>query len=131
MALNLFSGASILFASLALSACTGPSIYTPMPQSNFTYPNSSVAPLTHVRASVRQTYIAPFQTPDFADARMQREAYFKALQGSGGDLIIDGDYAIRSTVIWIPLLPVYFFNVEGIVEGTAAKIVEVGERRLR
>jgi hypothetical protein len=110
---------------LGLGACTGPSLYSPLPQSGFATPNSDVVPLGHVRATVTRTYVSPFQNPVFGDATMRREAYQQALKGSDGDLIIDGDFTVRSTVIPIGLM---FVNVEGTVEGTAVKIATVGYR---
>jgi hypothetical protein len=129
MVLKNLSGMPALLLSLALTACTGASAYAPMAQSNFAYPNSNISPITHVKASVTRTYVSPFQIPDIPSAAMQREAYFKALQGSGGDLIIDGDFTVRTTLI--PLLFVTIINAEGTVEGTAAKIDQVGMRKLK
>lgn len=128
MAWNIFRGAFALFSNLTLVACTGASVYGPMSQSHFVPPNSDVAPIGHVKASVTRVYVSPFQTPDIPSATMQREAYIKALQGSGGDLIINGDFTVRTTLI--PLLFIVVFNAEGTVEGTAARIVRVGRRQL-
>jgi|tagenome__1003787_1003787.scaffolds.fasta_scaffold19125885_2 hypothetical protein len=121
--------ALVLPILLATAACTGPSLFVPMPQSNFTLPNSNLVPMGHVKGTVNATYVYPIQSPVIPDARMQREAYAKALQGSGGDLIIDGDYVVRTTLISLIFLQVY--TVEGTVEGTAVKVAEIGERPLR
>ncbi len=115
----------VAFILLMQGACTGPSIYAPLPQSSFATPNSNIVPLGHVKAVVTRTYIGPFQTPQFGDATMRRDAYTQALKGSDGDLIIDGDFTVRSTMIPIGLI---FYNVEATVEGTAAKISTVGYR---
>src|SRR3954447_13578452 len=129
MVLKQHSGIATLLVSLSLAACTGASVYAPMAQSNFAYPNANLSPLTHVKASVTRTYFSPFQIPDIPSAAMQREAYFKALQGSGGDLIIDGDFTVQTKLI--PLLFVTIITAEGTVEGTAAKIDQVGIRKLK
>ena len=129
MVLKIIAGMPVILASLSLAACTGASVYAPMPQSAFAYPNSDLSPLGHVRASSTRTYISPFQILDIPGAAMQREAYLKALQGSGGDIIIDGDFTVRTTLI--PLLFVTIINAEGTVEGTAAKVVQVGSRKLQ
>lgn len=110
---------------LAQCACTGPSLYAPLPQSGFATPNSDVVPLGHVKATVSRTYIGPFQNPVFGDAIMRCDAYEQALKGSDGDIIIDGDFAVRSTIVPIGL---QFVTVQGTVEGTAAKIATVGYR---
>ena len=113
-----------------IAACTGPSVYVPMPQSNFVPPNSTAAGTNqHVKATVSSTYIYPFQNPIIPDARQQREAYAKALQGSDGDLIVDGYFAVRSTLI--PLMFIQVYNVQSTVEGTAVKVVEIGRRPLQ
>jgi hypothetical protein len=118
-----------LFAPLVMAACTGPSLYVPMPQSNFVPPNSTARPdPQHVKATVTATYISPFQTPVMPDARLQREAYAKALQGTDADLITDGYYTVHVTMI--PLFTIVIFKVEGTVEGTAVKLVEIGRRSL-
>jgi hypothetical protein len=113
-----------------IAACTGPSVYVPMPQSNFVPPNSTAANTQqHVKATVSSTYIYPFQNPIIPDARQQREVYAKALQGSDGDLITDGYFAVRSTLI--PLFFIQVYNVESTVEGTAVRVVEIGRRPLQ
>jgi hypothetical protein len=98
-----------------------------MPQSAFTPPNSDVVPGEHVKATVSHSFFSPFQTPVIPDARLQQEAYFKALEKSGGDLIIDGDYSSRITIV--PLIFLTVFTVEGTVEGTSARINRIGVRR--
>ncbi|HEY0183410.1 MAG TPA: hypothetical protein VGC09_11435 [Rhodopila sp.] len=115
----------VLASLLGASACTGPSLYAPLPQSAFATPNSDVVPLGHVRATVSRSYIAPFQTPDFGDATMRRDAYAQALKGTDGDLIIDGDFSMRSTIIPVG---VQIYSIQGTVEGTAARIATVGYR---
>ena len=119
-------GMPILLAPVILTACTGASLYAPFSQSNFTYPNSDVVPPTHVKATVTRSYILPFQNADIPDATVKRDAYIEALKSSGGDVIIDGDFSIRSKMI--PLFVVMVVNVEDTVEGTAAKIRKVGFR---
>ena len=116
-------------APLAIAACTGPSLYVPIAQSGFAPPNSNAFGGTHVRATVRTSYISPFNTPIIPDARLQREAYAKALAPTGADLITDGHYQVRTTLI--PLLLVQVYNVEGTVEGTAVKVAEIGARPLQ
>jgi hypothetical protein len=111
---------------LATSACSGPSLYSPLPQSNFAYPNSDVTPMSHVVGSAKRSYFMPFQTPEFSDATMRREAYADALSKSGGDLIIDGDYTVKTTMI--PILIGELFTVEARVEGTAARMTALGDR---
>jgi hypothetical protein len=123
---NLSLGALLLTGAF-VAGCTGPSIWEPMPQSNFAYPNSNVTQLDHVKASVSRTYLLPFQNVNFMDATQKQEAYNAALQRSGGDLIIDGNYTVRSKIV--PLFIVTSITVEGTVEGTAAKMV-VGSRNL-
>jgi hypothetical protein len=115
----------VLLPVLGLAACTGPSLYEPMPQSAFAFPNSDVVPLTHVRATVSRFYIMPFQSPNFDNAAMRREAYLQALKGTNADIIIDGDYSVRTKLF--PILLV-FVQVQGTVEGTAARVTRVGSR---
>ena len=115
----------IVFLLLAQSACTGPSLYAPLPQSGFATPNSDVVPLGHVKATVSRTYIGPFQNPVYGDALTRRDAYEQALKGTDGDLIIDGDFTVRSTIVPIVF---QFVTVQATVEGTAAKISTVGYR---
>jgi hypothetical protein len=122
----LISFASSIMISLILSGCTGPSLYQPLPQSHFVYPNGEPNRLDHVKGTVTKTYIMPFQIPEFQSARLQREAYAIALEKSGGDLIIDGDYSVRSTLIPLPFLQIV--TVEGTVEGTAAGQPKIGPR---
>jgi hypothetical protein len=116
---------------LIVDACTGASVYAPVPQSAFTPPNSDVVPGQHVKATVSRTFISPFETPVIPDAAMQREASYKALQQSGGDLIIDGDYTSKITLVPLLFIPIVIYNVEGTVEGTSAKVAQVGARALR
>jgi len=99
-----------------------------MPQSHFAVPNADYEPINHVKGTATESYIMPFQTPDgIPSPKLQRDAYFEALKISGGDLIIDGDFSVRTTMI--PLLFVYIVTVEGTVEGTAARIIQVGARQ--
>lgn len=121
----IYRSASLSILILA-SGCAGPSLYTPLPQSHFSYPNSDVSALGPVKGTSKRSFISPFQTPIFNDATMKREAYDDALKGSRGDFIIDGDYKIESTMI--PLLFVSIFNVEATVEGTAAQTTNKGNR---
>jgi hypothetical protein len=101
-----------------------------MPQSSFVPPNSNaINTQQHVKATVSSTYIYPFQNPIIPDARQQREVYAKALQGSDGDLIADGYFAVHSTLI--PLIFIQVYNVESTVEGTAVKVAELGRRPLQ
>jgi hypothetical protein len=129
MTTRLTRAAGILFAPIVLAACTGPSLYVPMPQSNFAIPNANLVGMGHVKGTVTATRVSPFQNLVIPDARLQREAYAKALQGSGGDLIIDGDYTARTTMI--PLIFLQVYTVEGTVEGTAVKVAEIGSRPLQ
>jgi len=98
-----------------------------MPQSGFTPANATVAPLEHVKGTAARTYLFGLQTPAIPDARLQREAVMKALQGSEGDLIIDGDYQVVLT----SYAPLPFIRVEGTAEGTAARVVQLGARPLQ
>ena len=111
---------------LLASACAGPSLYTPLPQTNFAYPNSDVAPLSHVIGTSQRSYFFPFQSPEFNSAEMRREAYANALVKSGGDLIIDGDYTVK--VKMIPLAFITLYTVDATVEGTAARMTAMGNR---
>ncbi|TDH64211.1 hypothetical protein E2C06_02375 [Dankookia rubra] len=120
-------GAAALLLPLVLTACTGASIYAPMPQSGFTAPNMTVAPLQHVKGTAARTYVLGLQTPAIPDARLQREAVMKALQGSEGDLIINADYQVVLT----SFAPLPIMRVEGTVEGTAARVVQIGARPLQ
>ncbi len=56
---------------------------------------------------------------------MRRDAYAQALKGTDGDLIIDGDFSMRSTIIPVG---VQIYSIQGTVEGTAARIATVGYR---
>jgi len=126
MSLKIIYKHAALSLLVLASGCAGPSLYTPLPQSHFSYPNSDVAALGPVKGTSKRSFIFPFQTPIFNDATMKREAYDDALKGSRGDFIIDGDYRIESSMI--PLLFVSIFNVETTVEGTAAQTTNKGNR---
>ena len=117
--------AAILLATSPLLACTGASIYAPLPQTGFTAPNSTVAPVTRVRGTASRSYFALLSFPVVPDARLQREATFNALQGSGGDLIVDASYSAVVTTFGP------YARVDRTVEGTAARIVQVGARPLQ
>jgi hypothetical protein len=117
---------AVLFP-LALAGCSGASLYVPLPQSHFAVPNGDYEELNHVKATVSESYVMPFQTPEgIPSPKMQRDAYFEALKASGGDLIVNGDFSVRTTTI--PLLFVSIVTTEGTVEGTAAKIIQSGHR---
>jgi len=118
---------SVLGAVLALSGCTVASQYSPLPQSNFAYPNSNVIPLKHAEGEASRTYIAPFQIPDFTSGAVLQDAITNALQNSGGDLLVDGDYKLKTKMIWLWVVEVY--TVTANVGGTAAKM-ELGKRNL-
>jgi hypothetical protein len=79
-----------------------------------------------VKGTATRSYITPFQIPSFQSAYLQQEAYANALQKSGGDLIIDADYTIRSTIT--PLIFFQIITVEGTVEGMAAEQSKIGSR---
>lgn len=120
----LFSG----LTALALSGCAGPSMYKPMVQSNFAYPNSNVVPLKHAQGQASRAYVVPFQAPDFENGAQEQDAINSALQSSGGDLLIDGSYSMRSKLY--PLLFVQLWTVDVTVDGTASKM-EIGKRNLK
>jgi hypothetical protein len=113
--------------ALALSGCTVASLYTPLSQSNFDYPNSNVIPLRHTEGHASRTYIAPFQLPDFTSGAAMQDAINNALQTSGGDLVIDGSYKMTTTMIYLVVVQAYTIDVT--VDGTAAKM-EIGKRNL-
>ena len=115
-------------AGLILCCCAGPSVWQPLPQSNFAYPNSNVVPLRHAQGTSSRTFVSPFQLPDLNDARQTQEAINKALQTSGGDIMIDGSYTMRSMTV--PLLFISVVTVDVVVDGTAGKM-EIGKRNLR
>jgi hypothetical protein len=117
----------VLGATVALSGCTVASIYSPLPQSGFAYPNSNVIPLRHSEGEAMRYYLAPFQIPDFTSGSLLQDAVSSALQTSGGDLIVDGDYTIKTKMIWLLYVQLYMEDVT--VEGTAAKM-ELGKRNL-
>jgi hypothetical protein len=121
-----FAYLTLALVSLTTSACTGPSLYEPLPQSQFVYPNSDVIPGGHVTGSAEQTYIMPFQIPQYDSAVMRREAYVNALSPNGGDLIINGGFSERSMMV--PLFIIYIVTVDYSVEGTSARMAEVGTR---
>jgi len=116
-----------LLATSILSACAGPSIYRPLVQSNFAYPNSNVVPLGHAQGVSSRTYVVPFQAPDFDSGSQITDAINSALQSSGGEIIIDGSYSMRST-----MYPILFqiWTVDVSVDGTAGKM-EIGRRNLK
>lgn len=114
--------------ALSLSACEGPSVWEPLAQSNFAYPNSNVVPTTHVSATVSKSYVVPFQNPNFNDAALLEQAINEARKKSGGDIIVDGSYSMTSTTI--PLLFIAVVSVDVTVEGTATKM-ELGKRELK
>ena len=116
-----------LCAGLVASGCTGPSIWEPLPQSNFAYPNSNVIPLQHTQGTVSRSYIAPFQTPVLNDAALMQDAIDQAVHNGGGDLLIDGSHSVQSTIV--PLLFITVYTEKVTVDGTAAKM-EVGKRAL-
>lgn len=115
-------------AGLMLAGCAGPSVWEPMAQSNFAYPNSNVIPLKHTEGASSRTFILPFQVPVLNDARQTQEAINKALQASGGDIMIDGSYRMRSKIV--PLFVVTLYTVDVEVDGTAGKM-EIGKRNLQ
>ncbi len=59
MPTNKIRAAATLLATTPLLACTGASIYAPLPQTGFTAPNSTVAPVTHVRGTASRSYTGP------------------------------------------------------------------------
>lgn len=115
-------------AALVLSSCTVASVYTPLAQSNFAYPNSNVIPLKHAEGESSRTYVAPFQTPDFGAGEQTQEAINLALQQSGGDILVDGSYTMKATMVWLYIVEIYTVDVT--VEGTASKM-ELGKRTLK
>ena len=111
-----------------LGGCAGPSLWLPMTQSNFDYPNSNVIPLKHVVGTSTRSYFSPFEIPRFSDATAIEEAINNALRGSGGDIMIDGSYAMESKLV--PLLFFESVTVTYTVDGTAGKM-EIGKRNIR
>ncbi len=95
-------------------------------QTHFSYPNSNIKPLGHVKAALSKTsvFIPPVVTEEDI-----RSLLNKALaQQSEADLIINYRTNTINTV-YIPTLPI-FWKTDVILEGTAVSM-EVGAQELQ
>ncbi|MFN3077046.1 MAG: hypothetical protein ABT940_09250 [Alphaproteobacteria bacterium] len=111
-----------------LSACSGPSIWVPIAQTNYAFPNSNVVPVGTAKATATRSYVVPFQTPRFADAVAYAQLRDQALKSKNADILVDAEYHATTTIV--PLYIVNIWTVNETLEGTAAKM-EIGKRDLR
>lgn len=108
----------------ALAGCTGPSIWEPMVQSNFAYPNSNI--MDRQRISLDQNgklsggthakgiavrYYPLWAIPKLEDARQTQEAIDQALANGHGEILVDGSYRMESSNAFL------FWAVKVTVEG--------------
>jgi hypothetical protein len=114
---TLLEGTVAIALTGLLCACAGPSAIYDKPQSHFSYPNSNVTPLGHVRAEVSKTNIL---FPDLGNPNLEQEAVRRALTEKGGDLLIDGRYFWTSTYFYPLIVPIYTTTL--VVEGEAARM---------
>lgn len=116
--------ASMLCAVSLFTGCVIGGTADKLPQSHFSFPNSNVTPIGPARAQSTQTTIF---FPTYITGQLEEDAYRQALQGTGGDLLIDGTKWTVVRMIPIPYIPVYITTYT--VEGTAAKMT-VGKKEL-
>lgn len=108
-----------------VAACTIQSIARIGTESEFVHPNANVKTLGPVKVKISggSGFFVP---PPMRTAELDRRLYQAALsQVAGANVVID--YVVVTTIKTIPVLPVYFSELE--LEGTAAK-VDVGQQYL-
>ena len=96
--------------------------------SNFVYPNSNVIPVGPARASVkRHSWVVSPKVDD----KLIQEAVQEALKGTDADILLNYTIDTKLTYVPIPLiwLPLYY-HLTLTVDGTAAKVVEIGKQEL-
>lgn len=115
----------MVIALLPLGGCTVANIGKMGPQSHFDFPNSNVVELGPVKATVSGPGGLKMPLPTSA----VEEALFAEAkrQYPGSDLIVDYAYTMR--IKTFPLFPIYWSTLE--IEGTAARMVEIGRQDLR
>ena len=91
------------------------------PNSHFAYPNSNIETLGHVSAEASRFSII---IGTVVDKKFVQEVYNKALEQSGGDLIIN--YKFDTEVLMF--FPVFLTTLR--LEGTAAKMT-IGKKELK
>jgi len=114
----------ILIATLGLglSGCTQTFFEKFDPQTHYTYPNSNVTPIAHVKGQATKT---SFFQPPMVTSSLEHDAIYNALQqASGADLLVNTFHFKDMTQFMV--LPIYTLTYR--VEGTAAKM-EVGKPR--
>lgn len=115
----------ISLSSLLLAGWTYTYVGQLDPQTHYDYPNSNVYPLGHAAGQASET---SFFTPPTVTSSLQYEAISKALeQQAGADLLVNSFHFVDITQL--AFLPIYTVTYR--VEGTAAKMPEVGIKPLR
>lgn len=103
-------GVSVAMSALVLPGCSGPSLWEPMVQSNFVYPNSNIRYgkglvvnddgriVTGKPVSKKTTDVYPFWSiPDFKSAARVRKVSDEAMAAAGQNLIVDGSVFTETT----------------------------------
>jgi len=114
-----------IMVSLLFSACAVGSTANLVPQSHFAFPNSNVKPIGPAKGEATEWSIF---FPSNVTGDMEQKAYQKALEGTGGDLLVDIVSYSVTKIIPIPYIPLYYTTLY--VEGIAAKM-EVGKQKLK
>lgn len=114
----------IFFCVVLVSGCTTTK-GSFNPSTHFTYPNSNIAPLGYVSASVKdQGFILPPKVDKEKIAKLMEDAL---AQKPGADMIINYKIDTTYTQIPIPIFTIFFQTIK--LEGTAAKMT-VGKQEL-
>lgn len=114
-----------LLVLLTLSGCVIASTADLSPQSHFDFPNSNVTAIGPAKGEATNFRVF---VPSNVDANLEETAYQRALQQTGGDMLIDMYKTSATRMINLMYLQIYWTTLT--VEGTAAKM-EIGKQKLK
>ena len=120
-----FAGVLLLLV-ISLSGCTVGRFAWVYPQSHFAPPNSNIVPLGRVQAEDSIVWVF---FPVMQDADLQETVHQMAIKQKGGDILIDYVGITEIVLYPVPYINIYVTTYK--VDGTAAKIVEIGKKELR
>lgn len=114
-----------LLSLLTFSACAIANTAAFVPQSHFDFPNSNIIPIGPAKGEATNFRIF---VPSNVDADLEETAYQRALQQTGGDLLIDVYKTSVTRMLSLLYFQIYWTTLE--VDGTAAKM-EIGKQKLK
>jgi len=118
----------VFLAVALIQGCSFSNSLGYIPESNFSFPNSNVVPMSNVKGSVSSVGIG--FVPPGVSGSMINEAISKAKsQVAGADTVLNVQGTSTVTQIPLILIPVSIYKTSVSVEGIAAKMT-VGKQKL-